>query len=157
MIEVNIHHIPEEGMDFEATMPSSVLEIDDLNRADKVTPVVCELNASMSEKNLIVRGVATMVIYCKCDRCLEDTEVIVEAEDICIVVENTPDIVDLTNDIREDILLAFPQLYLCDPDCKGLCFGCGENLNKNQCTCEQESEEPSPWDTLDNLNFDDDK
>ena len=155
MVEVNIHQIPVDGLDFEAVIQADSLEIEDLKRAKKVTPVVCDLHASLVEKELIVRGEASMVVTCNCDRCHVETEVLVDTADICIVVENTPDIVDLTKDIREDILLAFPQLFLCDPDCKGLCFSCGENLNVNQCQCEQESKEPSPWDTLDNLNFDD--
>jgi len=157
MIKLNIHHISNEALEFEGSFPASVLEIQDLERAEKVSAVICELSASMTEKDLVVRGAATLVINCQCDRCLEDAEVIVDTEDICIVVKDSPDIVDLTNDIREDILLAFPQLYLCKPDCKGLCFECGENLNENQCRCEHTSQESSPWDTLDNLNFDKDK
>ena len=157
MIKLNIHQITKEGLDFEDSFPAAVLEIQDLERADKVSAVICELNATMTEKDLLVTGAATLVINCKCDRCLEPAEVIVDTEDICIVVKDSPDIVDLTNDIREDILLAFPQLYLCKADCLGLCFECGGNLNENQCHCEPSSEESSPWDTLNNMNFDEDK
>jgi uncharacterized protein len=32
------------------------------------------------------------------------------------------------------MLLAFPISPLCDPDCKGLCPICGENLNEVQCS-----------------------
>lgn len=157
MIEVNIHQIPLDGLDFEAVISVESLEIEDLKRAKKATPVVCDLHASLVEKKLIVRGEASMVVTCNCDRCLVETEVLVDTEDICIVVENTPDIVDLTKDIREDILLAFPQLFLCKSDCKGLCFSCGQDLNKDQCHCGEQADEDSPWDTLDKLNFDDQK
>ena len=157
MVEVNIHQIPEGGLDFEATIDSKVMEIESLDRAKKISPVVCDLHAEMVEKQLVVRGEASMVLTCNCDRCLAETEVLIDTEDICIVVENSPDIVDLTNDIREDILLAFPQLFLCKSDCKGLCFSCGIDLNKDQCHCGEPIKEESPWDTLDNLNFDDEK
>ena len=154
-MEINIHHIPEEGLKIDSSLPADILEVVDGERITGTTPVICEMMASLSNTNLIVRGEATVILDCKCDRCLEKAEVPVHAEDICIVVEDSPDIVDLTNDIREDILLAFPQIYLCEEDCKGLCFSCGKNLNKEECQCDCEQENNSPWDTLDKIEFKD--
>ena len=45
------------------------------------------------------------------------------------------DIIDLTDPIREDMIIALPIRPLCDEACKGLCFQCGQNLNLNQCQC----------------------
>ena len=157
MLVINKHQIPESGMDVETTLPASILEIDDPERVVEMTPIVCELKAALLNDDLIVRGDATVIAQCRCDRCLEDVEVDIYADDICIVVENCPDKVDLTNDIREDILLAFPQTYLCKEDCKGLCFQCGINLNNEQCQCGEVVENNSPWNALDSLNFDDEK
>ncbi len=42
---------------------------------------------------------------------------------------------DIDSDIREEILLNFPMKVLCSPDCKGICPGCGVNLNKEECRC----------------------
>lgn len=36
---------------------------------------------------------------------------------------------------REVILAELPDLPLCKPDCKGLCAGCGANLNTEACRC----------------------
>ncbi len=47
----------------------------------------------------------------------------------------TRDAVDLTDDIREAIILAFSGYPVCKPDCKGLCPSCGVNLNKQACRC----------------------
>jgi len=157
MIEINIHQIPEAGMDIETALPAEILEINEPERIIEMTPVICELKASMLNKDLVVRGDATIIAQCKCDRCLKDVEKDIYAEDICIVVENCPDKVDLTNDIREDILLAFPQTYLCKEDCKGLCFQCGINLNDKQCQCGETQKTDSPWNALDSLNFEDEK
>jgi uncharacterized metal-binding protein YceD (DUF177 family) len=154
-MEINIHHIQETGLNIDSSIPAEALEIEDKSRILKMTPVICELKASMSNKDLFVRGDLTVVLDCKCDRCLKETEIQVHAEDICIVIKNTPDIVDLTNYIREDIILAFPQLYLCDENCKGLCFNCGKNLNKEECECDLSQEETSPWDALNSINFKD--
>ena len=43
--------------------------------------------------------------------------------------------IDLTGEIRETILLAVPMKILCAEDCRGLCAGCGANLNTELCRC----------------------
>lgn len=39
---------------------------------------------------------------------------------------------------RELILAELPDLPMCRPDCRGLCPGCGANLNEEACTCSTE-------------------
>ena len=36
---------------------------------------------------------------------------------------------------RDSLLLGIPAKILCDEDCKGLCAGCGRNLNEGPCNC----------------------
>ncbi len=43
--------------------------------------------------------------------------------------------VDITEDIRQEFMLAYPLKPLCKADCKGLCPACGKNLNEGQCNC----------------------
>jgi uncharacterized protein len=38
--------------------------------------------------------------------------------------------------VREQVLLTLPGRALCQPDCKGLCPRCGQNLNQAICSCE---------------------
>jgi uncharacterized protein len=40
--------------------------------------------------------------------------------------------------IREEVILAIPMQPLCDPNCKGLCSRCGQDLNIAACGCPQE-------------------
>ncbi len=40
--------------------------------------------------------------------------------------------------IREEVILAIPMQSLCDPNCKGLCSRCGQDLNIAACGCPQE-------------------
>jgi len=42
---------------------------------------------------------------------------------------------DVTDDIRQEILLSYPPTYLCSQDCRGLCPRCGKNLNEGECEC----------------------
>jgi uncharacterized protein len=47
---------------------------------------------------------------------------------------------DLSNDIREEIVLDYPIKPLCGVQCKGLCPKCGENLNQATCKCKNPEE-----------------
>ena len=60
-----------------------------------------------------------------------------------------PEFVDLTPDIRESILLAFPSHPVCDPGCKGLCAQCGVNWNREKCSCGRPA--CDCWDALDGM------
>jgi uncharacterized protein len=56
---------------------------------------------------------------------------------------------DLTEVVRQAVLLAEPMHPLCRDDCRGLCPTCGADLNGSGCDCEPE---PDPrWDALRSL------
>ncbi len=42
---------------------------------------------------------------------------------------------DLAPLVREQALLALDEGELCSADCRGLCAGCGTNLNQGSCEC----------------------
>jgi uncharacterized protein len=42
---------------------------------------------------------------------------------------------ELEDVVREQVLLTLPGRTLCQPDCKGLCARCGQNLNDTSCEC----------------------
>jgi uncharacterized protein len=50
--------------------------------------------------------------------------------------------IDLTEAIRQDVLLAIPMVTLCKEDCAGLCAQCGHDLNLGACNCETEANTP---------------
>ena len=45
------------------------------------------------------------------------------------------DTLDLAAVLREELMLAMPSKPLCTVDCKGICAGCGAELNVAKCTC----------------------
>jgi len=49
--------------------------------------------------------------------------------------------------LREQVLLSLPARTLCQPDCKGLCPRCGQNLNQALCSCEDTTIDPR-WNAL---------
>ncbi|MGI6082172.1 MAG: YceD family protein [Limnochordia bacterium] len=52
------------------------------------------------------------------------------------------DEIDMTEAVREQLLLALPLKALCTLDCLGLCSTCGKDLNSGECSCRQETTDP---------------
>jgi uncharacterized protein len=46
--------------------------------------------------------------------------------------------IDLTEAVRQSVLLALPMAPLCQEDCAGLCPQCGRDLNTGPCECKPE-------------------
>jgi uncharacterized protein len=57
------------------------------------------------------------------------------------------DILDIADQIRQTILLSVPMRALCREDCRGLCGGCGCDLNEESCQC-AEPPTDSRWGSL---------
>jgi DUF177 domain-containing protein len=57
---------------------------------------------------------------------------------------------DLTEALRQGILVALPIQPLCRPDCAGLCPNCGKNLNEGPCDCAQAPIDPR-WAALEEI------
>nr|MBC7244309.1 DUF177 domain-containing protein [Chloroflexota bacterium] len=51
-------------------------------------------------------------------------------------------ILDLTEVVRQNLLLGVPIAPLCSPQCRGLCPQCGKNLNEGPCDCQYEESDP---------------
>ena len=163
MIKINTSHIlPDTPFLLEGTESSDILEL--LPDADPpLAPagdIAYRLSAVMAGADLIVTGTASVPLATVCARCLDDIRVVISVRDLCLHFEKVRDLeVDLTDDVREELLLAVPSCFYCSPDCKGICPVCGTNLNHASCACDRQPAEPepddapSPWDQLDALNL----
>ena len=56
---------------------------------------------------------------------------------------------DLSEAIREELILALPEYVLCADDCRGICPGCGTDLNTGTCGCPSEAD--PRWAALEGL------
>jgi uncharacterized protein len=78
----------------------------------------------------------------------DELEIAEAALDESLVGEGS---VDLSEIVREQIILALPDMVFCKEDCKGLCDKCGTNLNLLDCNCKDDEIDPR-WAALKNLN-----
>lgn len=48
--------------------------------------------------------------------------------------------IDISDMLRQEIILHLPLIPVCSDSCKGICPTCGQNLNEKQCDCPHEEE-----------------
>ena len=58
--------------------------------------------------------------------------------------------IELTDVLREFVLLALPMQRVCREDCKGICPVCGRNRNQTDCDCQAEAKDDR-WAALKNI------
>lgn len=102
---------------------------------------------------LVLDAVCDTVMDYDCSRCAEHvsrdyslplsatlSEGLADPDDIAnadvLLIENAQ--VDLDEAAREALILESDMVFLCSPDCKGLCPRCGKNLNAGECGCKPE-------------------
>jgi uncharacterized protein len=77
---------------------------------------------------------------------VEGEEVELGKDDLDALFYDDP-VVSLTPIAEERVQMALPMKPLCRPDCKGLCAGCGKDLNQGPCGCSHEAVDPR-WEAL---------
>lgn len=151
---INVARIPEEGLQLTEEEPPEILELEEDGEFRAAGPVRCDLFAEVVAGGLLVRGTLTAPLKARCARCTQffSTTVADSAflRDFPGVQETEE--VDITEDVREAILLNLPHFPLCAESCRGLCLQCGKNLNEGSCGCEH-GESGGAWTALDSLNL----
>ena len=95
---------------------------------------------------LTLAGTLTAEMTCICDRCGAEFDSVKETVlNVTIVEENTGDDpelfllegdeIDLDEILSTCFVLDMETKFLCTEDCRGLCSGCGRNLNLGPCEC----------------------
>lgn len=133
-------------------------------------PVRVSVTVTRLQEDVLAAGKATTIVHAECSRCLGDVVLELHGDFEALYVPDTgryakqmnhPEFagddqrvnfyseltVDLSEEIRQCVLLELPMKPLCRPDCAGLCPTCGHDLNEGPCGCEPPEEE-SPWDAL---------
>lgn len=119
-------------------------------------PVNVVLNLNRRPDHIRITGKLTGLLEVNCHRCLRPFQLpLDESVDIFLVAndrmpseeqkELEPDellyeffdgeVIEVDRLVAEQIFLALPVKVLCSEDCKGICPGCGANLNEEACRC----------------------
>ncbi|MER2598207.1 MAG: DUF177 domain-containing protein [Caldilineales bacterium] len=77
---------------------------------------------------------------------LRGTYVPVDEDDAALLIDEHH-VLNISEVLRQAILLEVPMQVLCRPDCAGFCQTCGQDLNEGDCDCPDEDEDPR-WEQL---------
>ncbi len=149
MEAIIIARLPEEGEQFKGEDPPEVLEVQPDDAVVSVGPLRYDLTATpLMGDELLVRGNVRCEVVFRCSRCAAEfaREVAEDPYVRSYELHDETESVDLTPDMREATLLAFPAYPVCDSDCLGLCSKCGKDLNEGPCECVPEPD--ARWDQL---------
>jgi uncharacterized metal-binding protein YceD (DUF177 family) len=140
-------------------VPVAILAIEDDRQVHLNDPLKFDLQTQKVSSELIVQGTLEVSCDVECSRCAEiySTTVTVSSFLRAYEIPDGTDTVDLTADVREDILLALPSFPLCSDGCKGLCPQCGKNWNEGPCACKPSKNDGGPWAALNGLGLPEDK
>ena len=158
---VNVSEIKDGGLSLSLTRPPGWLggsSESDITSVSSDIEFCIDLLRTGNE--VVVRGKVGFMATSSCSRCLGDVSVKSDL-DINLLLSPSPaskkeksgghvdyetyqgKTVDLNDYMREQVNLALPYKVLCHNDCRGLCCGCGRNLNDQQCGCEMSAEDSS--------------
>ena len=118
-------------------------ELIDLPGANIVLPVSVSGTVTLTgEHSAVIDAEIVYSISGNCTRCLNETTKDFAVEISESVDNDNPDsypvkndTVDLTKIVDDAIMINNPTNFLCKEDCKGICLGCGVNLNDGNCKC----------------------
>lgn len=148
---IDVARLDEGGEDFEGEIPIEQLDLDpdDLLFRPR-SGLRYSLRVSLLDGILFARGRAEEDFECTCVRCAEDFSWTTIDDEVDVEVDAGADpFIDLTDSLRECIILTFPSNPVCREDCRGLCQRCGKNLNKEACKCARDGD--GRWGALDGL------
>lgn len=147
-MKIIISEIPDDGLD---------AEFEETVTFDNVpSPVQAKLKIQKVGPEVVVSGNIMADVQLQCSRCLKDfkrdlsfpfeavfhpVEQLKGEENHEIKAEElnmgfySKDELDLTDLVKEQIMLNLPMKPLCNDFCKGICLQCGADLSAGDCGC----------------------
>lgn len=156
MLKINVAEIKkklvgEKSFDFSLSPKELDLTEEDLQLVGNI-----EVKGTISNGGdiLLLHAELDGQVQRQCGRCLKEfvapTHAVVDERYYPASAENLSDdaltyqfdVVDITEALREGLLLAEPLQVLCKADCKGICPKCGADKNVKDCDCDTRTIDP---------------
>ncbi len=159
-LRINVGFIIHEEVGYSHEIPFDIekIKLEDLELRNLVGLVTI----GRTPQGLVVQGKFSAETTLECVRCLKEFNFPLSFEFTELYAFNKKSVsesglmvpddaqIDLAPLVREYALLEVPISPLHDPDCKGLCIECGQDLNIKDCGHSQESDD-SPFADLKKL------
>ncbi|MBI4436795.1 MAG: DUF177 domain-containing protein [Candidatus Omnitrophica bacterium] len=136
-MKVYPNQIPEGGLSAKESLSAIPYDLD-TEDVQVLSPFEISYQLYREGGDLFVHLSLSYVMRLQCGRCLAFYESpLVKEVELTYPIEKAK-VIDLTDDIRQEILLEYPMKPLCQEGCKGVCGACGQNLNEATCSCSNE-------------------
>lgn len=144
----DILFVPGASRSFSFSLDLSELDFNGVHIIDR--PVQISGAVQNVAGALVLKGEAATTLDLVCDRCLKEYSQSIrlpvenllaesledEENDEIVLLENGE--VDLDSLFTTALVLSMDSKHVCSETCKGLCPGCGVNLNEGPCRCKKE-------------------
>ena len=123
-MKIHLRQIPEEGLHLEGEEDGFGLDLPAEDQVNVTGPLCYSLDIGVSSDGLWATGELELDLELECVRCLEKFPYPLAVPDVAMQMELPPqESVDLTPQLREDILLALPAHPHCDWSGERVCPG----------------------------------
>ncbi|MBN2365071.1 MAG: DUF177 domain-containing protein [Calditrichaeota bacterium] len=160
-MKISILHLEDGLHQFQETINRGSLHF----YRDEIYPDDIQVNVDLNKfgKNITCSVEISTRAHYICDRCLAEYQknyiesfsllfhtgndrLITDEANVVILSPDQKEI-DLLPFIQETLILTIPMKQLCRISCKGICPGCGADLNHEKCTCAEKPVDPR-WEKL---------
>ena len=156
---VNVSEIKDGGLSLDLTRGPGWLGGSEKSEVASVdSDIGFHIDLLRTAGEISVRGEIGFLAVARCSRCLSDVSVDTTVEVNLILSPSEAERkeeaggeidyetyrgrrIDLNDYMREQVNLSLPYKVVCSEGCRGLCGGCGRNLNEQQCDCETHEED----------------
>jgi uncharacterized protein len=150
-MKVHLNQIPHEGLHLEGTDPAAILDFQD-SQVRAVSDVRYRLDIGLSDGGLFATGELSVDLEFECVGCLETFRRPLTVPNFACQIElHGPEMVDLTEPMREDILLALPPHPHCDWNGERVCPGAARVARIHAAAADPIPQEREVWGALDQL------
>lgn len=158
MIRFSLSAVAKAPVTVKGTLAQEFLALDEGDTFVIAGDMEYEFTAVQVSGGILVSGNCRVPVHTSCGRCLKDFDFDLELADAQLFFEPAPETeeLDISEDVRAELLLELPMNPVCREDCAGLCPVCGVDRNEKVCSCENcgNTEKVSPWSALDGLQLD---
>ncbi len=135
MIKFPVRDVSSKGLEIDQTIPMESIGLS-AEELDLRSPLTVKAKVQRVDNQIIAHTKVRADYGYLCARCLEEFHEEHENEyHFDFELTEDDEYIDLGEEIRQEMILANPAKVLCKKDCKGICPGCGVNLNLEKCKC----------------------
>ena len=154
-----INALKNPGQEYPFTADAQIEEMEVFGDPVRFVDIAVNGTYVGTGETVSIDATAAATVISRCARCLEEVSMPITAE-IHAEFTRQPDPEDpdqycfeaseleLTDAIKDALLLELPIRFVCSENCKGLCSQCGINLNTGTCKCQRGDDDMNPFAAL---------